>query len=137
MCIRDRNYIYLVRTNMNGDTLWTRIYGDGLSDNEGNDVVETDDNGFAVTGGVQNFGLGGKDMAFIKTDANGHSGCMERNIPGIVTPVNAMNTVLIVSGPRGSGGPSFPTFLSGPGGSDSTFCISLGMEDLQGPGLMA
>ncbi len=41
--------VYIVRTNSSGDTLWTRTYGDSLSD-AGYVVQETTDGGYIITG---------------------------------------------------------------------------------------
>src|ERR1017187_1772869 len=47
--------IYLVKTNANGDTLWTRIYGHGSasSSNRGFSVQQTNDGGYIVAGTIQ------------------------------------------------------------------------------------
>ena len=41
--------IYLLRTDSNGDTLWTRTFGGPLRD-EGYDLIQTTDGGFAIVG---------------------------------------------------------------------------------------
>lgn len=62
--------LWLIRTNSNGDTLWTKSYG-GINNDEGNDVQQTTDNGFIVTGITSSFGSGNFDMWLLKTDSNG------------------------------------------------------------------
>ncbi len=55
--------IYLVKTDANGDTLWTRTFGGGI----GKSVRQTTDSGYIFTG---NTGRWGK-VFLIKTDMNG------------------------------------------------------------------
>ncbi len=62
--------IYLLRMDANGDTLWTRTYGD-TQDDYGWTARKTTDNGYIVMGYVWSFGAGGSDIYLIKTDANG------------------------------------------------------------------
>ncbi|MFH1863260.1 MAG: hypothetical protein ABH878_10670, partial [bacterium] len=63
--------LYLVRTDDDGDTLWTRLYG-GREGDCGYGVAETTDGGFIVTG-VTNEGMYGLygDLYVLKTDAGG------------------------------------------------------------------
>ncbi|MFB0509677.1 MAG: T9SS type A sorting domain-containing protein [bacterium] len=69
---RGRNDVYLIKTDENGDTLWTKTYG-GVYDDEGYSVRQTSDNGYIVGGRTASFGRGGSDFYFIKTDAYGDS----------------------------------------------------------------
>ncbi len=62
--------IYLIRTDADGDTLWTRTYG-GTSYDKGKSVQECADRGFIIAGYTTSFGAGGYDVYLIKTDANG------------------------------------------------------------------
>ncbi len=59
--------IYLIKTNSMGDTIWTKTYGDSLSD-EGNSVRQTLDGGYIIAGSTQSFGAGAVDVYLIKTD---------------------------------------------------------------------
>lgn len=62
---------YIVKTDADGDTLWTRIYG-GLWQEEIADIEETSDGGFAVVGYTYSFGAGNyPNIYFVKTDAYG------------------------------------------------------------------
>jgi hypothetical protein len=61
---------FVVRTNANGDTLWTRDYGGSLDD-ECTYAEQTSDGGFIFSGYTTSFGSGVEDILLIKTDANG------------------------------------------------------------------
>jgi uncharacterized delta-60 repeat protein len=65
----DRN-LYLIRTNADGDTLWTRSYG-GSGDDWGFSVVETPDEGFVAVGWTQSYGAGDNDAWLVRVDADG------------------------------------------------------------------
>jgi len=65
--------VYLVKTNAQGDTLWSKTFG-GVNDDEGWCVQQTQDSGYIVTGYTKSFGAGLTDVYLIKTDANGPSG---------------------------------------------------------------
>jgi predicted secreted protein len=56
--------LWLLRTDANGDTLWTKIYGTGGED-FGWDVYETSDGGYVVAGSSAN------QMWLLRTDASG------------------------------------------------------------------
>lgn len=60
---------WLVRTDSNGDTLWTRDYGADRWQ-EAHYVIQTSDGGFALCGGT-NVAVGDDDMWIVKTDALG------------------------------------------------------------------
>jgi hypothetical protein len=62
--------VYLVRTNDQGDTLWTRAFG-GTKEDIGTAVIITADGGFAVTGHTFSKGHGDADVYLVKTDAAG------------------------------------------------------------------
>lgn len=49
--------VYLVRTDSEGDTLWTRTFG-GSSNDWGECVSQTADGGFIITGITASFGSG-------------------------------------------------------------------------------
>lgn len=56
--------LWLLKTDANGDTLWSKIYGTGGED-YGFDVYETPDGGYVVAGRYAN------DMWLLRTDASG------------------------------------------------------------------
>jgi len=62
--------VYLVKTDYQGDTLWTRTFGGTYSDG-GYSVQQTTDGGYVVAGFTQSFGAGSFDVYLIKTNASG------------------------------------------------------------------
>jgi hypothetical protein len=64
--------VYLIRTEANGDTLWTRTFG-GADLDWGYSVQQTEDHGFIVAGSTSSFGAGMDDFYLIKTDSTGET----------------------------------------------------------------
>lgn len=60
----------LIKTDINGDTLWTRKYG-GNNEERAFDVALCPDNGYILTGFTKSSGAGGKDLYIVRTDENG------------------------------------------------------------------
>lgn len=61
---------FLVKTDNNGDTLWTGMYG-GVGDDKAYSVRQTADGGYIIAGFTDSFGSGDDDFCLIKTDSNG------------------------------------------------------------------
>ncbi len=62
--------VYLIKTNANGDTLWTRTYGGNLTD-DGRSIQQTTDGGYIIVGETFSFAPGFCDIYLLKTDASG------------------------------------------------------------------
>ncbi len=62
--------VYLIKTNSQGDTLWTRTYG-GSSDDAGRSVQQTQDGGYIVAGATKSYGAGYYSIYLIKTNPQG------------------------------------------------------------------
>jgi hypothetical protein len=63
--------VWLLKTDQNGDTLWTKTYGGPLGD-RAYGVVQTNDNGYAVVGYTRSYSASPyEDIWFFKTDFNG------------------------------------------------------------------
>ncbi len=63
--------LYLVKTDINGDTLWTKTYG-GSNDDVGRSVRQTSDGGYIITGFTRSYDAGNGDVYLIKTDSSGN-----------------------------------------------------------------
>ncbi len=61
--------IWLVRTDADGDTLWTKTYG-GTGTDQGNSVRQTSDGGFIITGETREIGSQ-PDLWLLRTDEHG------------------------------------------------------------------
>jgi hypothetical protein len=63
--------IYLVRTDVNGNQLWSMTYGGALSE-AAHSLLQTPDHGFLLLGWTRSFGAGMRDFYLIKTDSVGN-----------------------------------------------------------------
>ncbi len=61
---------WLIRTDSNGDTLWTKSYG-GVQPDEAWFVEVSNDGGFLISGETKSFGAGMSDVWLVKTDEVG------------------------------------------------------------------
>ncbi len=62
--------VWFIKTNTNGDTLWTKTYG-GSDVDESTAIQQTSDDGYIITGYTLSFGSGSSDVWLIRTDCNG------------------------------------------------------------------
>ncbi|WP_264792826.1 hypothetical protein [Aureispira anguillae] len=62
--------IFLLKVTPDGDTLWTRTYGDLLAFDTAKGLIETDDGGILLLGGAYNGSL--RDFRAIRLDAQGN-----------------------------------------------------------------
>ncbi len=63
--------IWLIKTNSQGDSLWSKTYG-GSGNEIGNDIVSIGDSSYIILGSTSSFGNGGSDIFIIKIDGNGN-----------------------------------------------------------------
>ncbi len=63
--------IYIIKTDPNGDTLWTKTFG-GAGTDCGNNVLANSDGTYAIACETNSIGAGDYDMQLIKTDASGN-----------------------------------------------------------------
>ena len=62
--------IYLIKTDIDGNTIWTKTIG-GPNWDHGRSVRQTSDGGYIITGVTTSFGFGDRDVYLVKTDTNG------------------------------------------------------------------
>lgn len=62
--------VYMIKTDPDGDTLWTRVYG-GIEYDAGLDICQTGDGGYMVAASTNSFGAGNGDMWLLRTDSLG------------------------------------------------------------------
>ncbi|HQW21775.1 MAG TPA: T9SS type A sorting domain-containing protein [Bacteroidia bacterium] len=70
--------IFLMKFDINGDTIWSKVYGD-IGKEKASHFIQSYDNGFIIGGEASNnsFGLSGFNSYLLKTDSLGMSGCFE------------------------------------------------------------
>jgi hypothetical protein len=62
--------VFLIKTDSNGDTMWTKTFG-GTENDRGYSLKETLDSGYIIAGSTQSFGAGSLDVYLIKTNVIG------------------------------------------------------------------
>lgn len=64
--------VYLIKTDLNGDTMWTKTYGRAGNDN-GNSVQQTSDGGYIIAGVTESSekDVVNSDVYLVKTDSKG------------------------------------------------------------------
>ncbi len=63
--------IWLIKTDASGNEEWDKTFGDTAAD-YGYSIARTSDGGFIIVGYTESYGMGGRDVWLIKTDANGN-----------------------------------------------------------------
>ena len=93
--------VYVIRTDKNGDTLWTKTYG-GAADDYANDII-LDGDSIVVVGGTESFGAGNADGLILKYNIDGTLG-KERYIGqadrDYFTSIIAKDTFYLLGGAR-------------------------------------
>lgn len=128
LSVGDDDDICLIKTDVNGDTLWTHIYG-SFNNERGYYGQQTSDGGYLMAGITRSFGLGNADLYLIKTDTNGNSGCYQTN-----TIINVSAPATQVSSPSpiitGGGTVSSPATIVGSGGAENNLCTNVGVNEI-------
>lgn len=62
--------VFCIKTDQNGDTLWTRTYG-GTESDDGSGIIQTNDNCYLIVGATSSLGAGLSNVYCIKIDVNG------------------------------------------------------------------
>lgn len=75
ICSSNTSYkdIYLIKTDSNGYTNWTRIIDTGNDHESASSIQQTSDGGYIFVGTRGNFITSSQDIQLIKTDANGNT----------------------------------------------------------------
>ncbi|MEO5572760.1 MAG: T9SS type A sorting domain-containing protein [Bacteroidia bacterium] len=118
---------YLIKTNGNGDTLWTKSFGYLGGNDYVRCVQQTNDGGYIIAGYTASFGSGYVDVYLIKTDSLGNSGCNESSTATIVSTTATQvttPTTIVTSLPTIV---TTPATLVGSGGTFTTLCTSVGI----------
>ncbi len=121
------NCAYLIKTNSTGDTLWTKAFIGGNSA-FGKSVWQTADGGYFITG--LHYHPGTSYILCLKTDSSGIGGCTQANQATIVTyPATQVTSPLttVFSAPVLN---TACTVFVGSGGTDSTLCSTVGINEL-------
>lgn len=93
--------VYLVKTDSNGNPLWTKTYGGWTHDDAGVSLLSEPDGGYVIVGLTYSFGAGDADVYLLKTDSAGNLlwsktfGSMGRDVGWSVTASNDGGYILV------------------------------------------
>jgi len=105
----DSANIYLIKTNPQGDTIWTRFYEIdtllGYQGESASNILQTSDGGYLVGGNAINHQTDFSDIYLLKTDADGIAGCnqvyrqiiIESITPSVDTSITVASGILTSS----------------------------------------
>jgi hypothetical protein len=108
--------VYFIKTDDNGNTLWTKKFG-GINDDLGYWLDKTQDNGFIICGATMTTGEGGYDAYLIKTDENGNLlwektyGGLDNEFANSVYPTSDGGYVIVGSTESYTTGGSYDVYL--------------------------
>ena len=90
--------ILLIKTDIQGDSLWTRFHGGPLTEYV-RSLITTNDGGFAFTGYTRSYGVGGSDVYVVKTNADGLLTSIDdtRNLPHVTISPNPSSGLFSVT----------------------------------------
>ncbi len=126
----DSSNVYLIKTDVNGDSLWTKTFG-GTDWDGGISIAQTTDGGYIIVGYTISFAAGGtEDVYLIKTDSLGNSGCNETSTATIVTspPTQVTSPATMVSSMVTT--ITTPPTAVGSGGIVTTVCTTVGINEI-------
>ncbi len=89
-------YCYLLKIDSNGDTLWSKVYGMGMSDDGFRCVNQTNDGGYIAVGATAAFG-DNYQLYLVKTDQDGNVAGIEER--GCAQRLSTQPRLLVYSNP--------------------------------------
>ncbi len=120
--------VFLLKTDSVGKAQWAKVYGSGSGGYQGFFLQLTNDGGYAL-GGQEVYTTNFKDAFFIKTDANGVSGCsysVYASTDSAIAYTVTSPTTLVGIGPNTI---SYPTRV-GHGGAVNNICSSVSVPEV-------
>lgn len=123
------SFIHLIKTNINGDTLWTRCFGPAGYLTKARAFHQTNDGGFIIVGSTSEDGFSSTDLFVVKTDSLGHVACGESyQFIQIGEPAFIyFSTPTVVTEATPSQGT--PVSISGNAGKITTLCTNVVIEN--------
>lgn len=113
----------ILKIDVNGNYQWSRTFGPGSANSTAQDVIQTSDLGFAITG-YTNAYSNGNQVEIVKLDKNGNypQSCTE--ITNTTMTGTSLGAIAALSSTKGStSGSSSPTISVGSGGALSDICF--------------
>lgn len=120
---------YMIKTDANGDTLWTRTYGSTSAD-DANFVKQTSDGGYIAGGVTVGFTAGGEHLYLVKADTAGHASCNEYNTQTANNTSIAINTYSTTTQVSTGGVAGSGVMMVSSGGTATDLCIGAGIDEL-------